>query len=475
MNRNHLEEKLKRAFSAAAPDSQEQILRRCGPREGAVIPMAPAPRPRRRLAGAAAAVLLLCAVLAGGAWQVQHTVASTVSLDVNPSIGIQVNRRQRVLQVTPLNDDGAAVVGNMDFSGSTLEVTVNALIGSMLRGGYLTDLANSILVSVDDADQDRAARLRQQLSDEIAALLQTDGFSGAVLSQTITADRELQELAQSNSITPGKAQLIRQITAQNSFYSFEELAGLSINQLNLLNSSLDNVSYRGQASDKAYIGSDAALQAALDHAGVLPEAAACCEAELDFDDGVMLYEVAFRAGGVRYQYEIDARTGRVLKCESDQVRQETPAEGSVSGRLTAEDALLAALVHAGLAQYSVDFGEEWELDTHHGVPVYEIEFHYGGFAYEYEIDVYTGAVVKYGREAERDHPEANAGAAVSTRAARQAALAHAGVSENDVTTYDCELEDGVYEIEFEAGGYCYSYEISPADGSVLEHELERID
>ena len=290
MNRNHLEEKLKRAFSAAAPDPQEQILRRCGPREGPVIPMAPAPRPRRRLAGAAAAVLLLCAVLAGGAWQVQHTVASTVSLDVNPSIGIQVNRRQRVRQVTPLNDDGAAVVGNMDFSGSTLEVTVNALIGSMLRGGYLSDLANSILVSVDDADQDRAARLRQQLSDEIAALLQTDGFSGAVLSQTITADRELQELAQSNSITPGKAQLIRQITAQNSFYSFEELAGLSINQLNLLNSSLDNVSYQGQASDKAYIGSDAALQAALGHAGVLPEAAACCEAELDFDDGVMLYE-----------------------------------------------------------------------------------------------------------------------------------------------------------------------------------------
>ena len=475
MNRNHLEEKLKRAFSAAAPDPQEQILRRCGPREGSVIPMAPAPRPRRRLAGAAAAVLLLCAVLAGGAWQVQHTVASTVSLDVNPSIGIQVNRRQRVLQVTPLNDDGAAVVGNMDFSGSTLEVTVNALIGSMLRGGYLSDLANSILVSVDDADQDRAARLRQQLSDEIAALLQTDGFSGAVLSQTITPDRELQELAQSNSITPGKAQLIRQITAQNSFYSFEELAGLSINQLNLLNSSLDNVSYRGQASDKAYIGSDAALQAALDHAGVLPEAAACCEAELDFDDGVMLYEVAFRAGGVRYQYEIDARTGRVLKCESDQARQETPGEGSVSGRLTAEDALLTALVHAGLAQYSVDFEEEWELDTHHGVPVYEIEFHYGGFAYEYEIDVCTGAVVKYGKEAEKDHPETNAGAVVSTRAARQAALVHAGVSENDVTKYDCELEDGVYEIEFEAGGYCYSYEISPADGSVLEHEQERID
>ena len=50
MNRNHMEEKLKRASSAAAPDPQEQILRRCGPREDPVIPMAPAPRPRRRLA-----------------------------------------------------------------------------------------------------------------------------------------------------------------------------------------------------------------------------------------------------------------------------------------------------------------------------------------------------------------------------------------------------------------------------------------
>ena len=39
--------------------------------------------------------------------------------------------------------------------------------------------------------------------------------------------------------------------------------------------------------------------------------------ELDRDDGVYLYEVEFKAGGMEYEYEIDAYSGAVLKAERD--------------------------------------------------------------------------------------------------------------------------------------------------------------
>ena len=48
-----------------------------------------------------------------------------------------------------------------------------------LRNGYLNDIANSILVSVDNADPAAAAVLQQRLAAEISGLLHTDTFSGA--------------------------------------------------------------------------------------------------------------------------------------------------------------------------------------------------------------------------------------------------------------------------------------------------------
>lgn len=65
------------------------------------------------------------------------------------------------------------------------------------------------------------------------------------------------------------------------------------------------------------IGEDAALTAALTHAGVSKDSAQHVKWKLDRDDGRLLYEVEFRAGTVEYEYEIDALTGAVLKAEMD--------------------------------------------------------------------------------------------------------------------------------------------------------------
>lgn len=69
----------------------------------------------------------------------------------------------------------------------------------------------------------------------------------------------------------GKAQLIQQIAAENSRYTFADLVPLSINELNLLRSSgasereaVDSVQSVGDASDKAYIGAEKAKKAAFD-------------------------------------------------------------------------------------------------------------------------------------------------------------------------------------------------------------------
>ena len=53
----------------------------------------------------------------------------------------------------------------------------------------------------------------------------------------------------------------------------------------------------GSASQSAYIGLEAAKEAALKHAGVSASDATFVEAEYDYDDGRMVYEVEFHMKG----------------------------------------------------------------------------------------------------------------------------------------------------------------------------------
>ena len=116
-------------------------------------------------------------------------------------------------------------------------MAVNAIIGSMLREGYISELANSILISVDSDDPIKSAEMQNRLSAEVKDMLDTGSFKGAVLSQTISNDPDTKRLAEQYGITEGKAQLIKQITENNAAHTFDELAGLSVNELNLIGES----------------------------------------------------------------------------------------------------------------------------------------------------------------------------------------------------------------------------------------------
>lgn len=75
----------------------------------------------------------------------------------------------------------------------------------------------------------------------------------------------------------------------------------------------------------------------------------------------------------------------------------TPAPSTSADRLTREQAQAIALSHVGLTASDVR-GLRVEYDVDDGVPVYEVEFHAGGFEYDYEIHALTGAILKSQKE-----------------------------------------------------------------------------
>ena len=203
MDERELEQRLRTAVEHAAPDPLDRILAACGPQAGTVLPFE-APKKKRRwapLAVAAALVVMCCGAFGISSWRGANAVDSVVMLDVNPSLSMTVSSKERVLSVTPFNQDAEVILGDMDLTGTDLDVAVNALIGSMLQNGYLSDIQNAILVSVENQDAAKSAQLQQHLTDTINSVFQGGSLEGAVLSQTVTESADLNALAQQYGIT----------------------------------------------------------------------------------------------------------------------------------------------------------------------------------------------------------------------------------------------------------------------------------
>ena len=152
-------------------------------------------------------------------YQQANAVASVVSLDVNPSIELKVNSSEKVLVCTPLNEDAKAILADMsngaDLKGAKLDVAVNAIVGSLVRNGYLDSISSAIMISVEDKDAARAEKLQRELTSTVDGVLQTSEAKAAVLTQTLTQDAAREQQARENSISTGKAALVNRIFLLN--------------------------------------------------------------------------------------------------------------------------------------------------------------------------------------------------------------------------------------------------------------------
>ena len=504
MKQTDVERRLKESFERATPDVWEGILSGCAQQQkGKVIPMTTTIKTKHNrrfvpaLAGIAAALVLVAGGFFGfGQYQKAYAVDSVIALDVNPSVELEVSQTERVLSAQALNEDAQVILSGLDLEGSNLNVAVHAIIGSMVTNGYIDELANSILISVENDDAQRGAELQQRLTQEVETILSDAAVDGAVLSQTVTATQEVQDLANDYGISQGKAQLILNLVAANPQYTVTDLVGRTINELNLLASaggSLGDVSATGSASDLSYIGQDAALEKACTHAGVSVSSVTLHKCEFDWEDGAMVYELEFYVGNVEYEYDINATTGAVVKSSRDD-HGASSSGGATGTDIGGDAALQKAYDHAGVSASAATV-REMKRDYDDGRAVYDIEFHAAGVKYEYEIDAYTGAVVKYESETISSgnaggNTGSNGGGStngnggsgtnyIGSSAALQKAYDHAGVSASNVfdVESDFDWDDGraVYEIEFQCGATEYEYEIDAVTGAVITYEMDTDD
>ena len=396
MTNEKMEQRLASAVEKTAPNDVNGVLSRCDERKGTVIPMTTKKTTKKRWTTLAAACLALVLLGGGGIfYQQAHAVASVVSLDVNPSIELKVSKSEKVLVCTPLNEDAKAILADMgdgaDLKGAKLDVAVNAIVGSLVRNGYLDSISSAIMISVEDKDTARAEKLQRELTSAVDGVLQTSEAKAAVLTQTLTQDATREQQARENNISSGKAALVNRVLAINPLLKFDALAKLSVEELKDL----------AEAGAPAMpIGKDAAAYAAEQYAGTTALDSVTAEVDSELDESPAHYEVEIRSQtGEEFEYKVDAYTGAILesKREAADGTEEPvvqPSNPAPSGDIGHAKAKSIALNHAGVSENKA-YDMEIELDDEDGTLVYEVEFKSGGMEYSYEINAATGAILKH--------------------------------------------------------------------------------
>lgn len=158
-------------------------------------------------------------------------VDGIIDLDVNPSIEITINRRDRVLQVTGLNEEAVEILAGTDYRTWDVRDAVGDLILRLNDKQYISRNQRTVLLSVDSKNPEKAERIKQELSASIEAALAGTEIQPLVVRQSRPKDRDLQKRANEYHISSGKMRLVEEAARKAPDRDERELAGTAVDEL----------------------------------------------------------------------------------------------------------------------------------------------------------------------------------------------------------------------------------------------------
>ncbi len=395
--------------------------------------------------------------------------ATSVVMDINPSIEIVTNRLDTVIEIKALNEDAREMLSEHKISSKSLDKVINELVELMISLGYITGGEDNIVmltVFEDNVNKDILDRINAQ----IKAYLENQQIAATILNQ-VSDKGQVDEYSNSSSdkASQGKTKLIDNIIKLNfNEIDYAELADISIKDIleiadSLGMSSQDLFQKVITTVDHNYIGDNIDI---LDIKEVsrlareLTNGGQIIELELEKDDDKYIYEVEVINDSGKYELEIDAVTGKIIEFKLEEKRV-----SKIEGLISMDEAINIAREVSSVGTIT-----EFELNKDDEEYIYEIEIYNKGNKYEIEIGAASGIILEYKIE---ESKYIQTGTMIDRDEAISIALGK--TNGGFVTDLELEEDDGrlLYEIETANESMKYKLEIDAFSGKILKYELKR--
>lgn len=178
-------------------------------------------KPRLMMAVAAAAAVF---VLAIGGYGMYMQPTAYISMDVNPSIELALNRANNVVDARAYNPDGENILAGLDLKGRTYEDAIDAIMDREREAGYLGDDAYVVFAvqSNDPAQEQDLMRATQQSAD---------AYDGSAQTECISVSEETREEAHHHGMSAGKYQTFLELQEVDPTVTIEDSHHMSVHDM----------------------------------------------------------------------------------------------------------------------------------------------------------------------------------------------------------------------------------------------------
>ena len=166
-----------------------------------------------------------------------NRTVTTITMDINPSIEINLNKKDKVKSIKALNDDGNNIITS-NIKGKTLDDALDIIVSNVTEKGYIEGNQVTILLYSTGKinNNDIKAKVGNSFGEQYIAtdIIVVDKIS-----------KEDKELAKKYNISPAKAAYINSIKKDNDKIDVSNLVDESIKGLN-------ETKHTGKYCDKGY-------------------------------------------------------------------------------------------------------------------------------------------------------------------------------------------------------------------------------
>lgn len=168
-----------------------------------------------------AAVLAILIGTSGFSYYAYAMPASEVSLDINPSVNLVLNKADKVIKTEAMNEDAELLLKEIDVKGYSVEEATEIILNEAKKMGFITEgQENGVVISVSSKNENNQERVTKRLENKF-------GQETPIENPNL----ERVERAKEMGITPGKLVIMEKLQALDPEFETDKNVDMSIQEI----------------------------------------------------------------------------------------------------------------------------------------------------------------------------------------------------------------------------------------------------
>lgn len=157
-----------------------------------------------------------------------YSPAVYISIDVNPSIEVTLNRMNRVIAVQAYNEEASRILSLLKLQNSGYKDAIAQILSQEEAKGYLTE-ENYLLLTVETGNKAKKEKLLRDLNSYVTEYLMSHRHS--IQAEYIEADLSERLAAHSHGLSMGKYLTVMELLSLDEEADFNSCAGMTVQEL----------------------------------------------------------------------------------------------------------------------------------------------------------------------------------------------------------------------------------------------------